>query len=126
MSWLLVALGGALGATARYGVAWLVPRASSSAFPWATLLVNVIGCAVAGALGAVLMARAPTDTTNLRAFLGVGVLGGFTTFSAFGIDTFTLARDGSPGLALINVAANLTLSLAAVALGWSAMRATLT
>jgi CrcB protein len=115
MNWLLVALGGALGS-----------RSGASTFPWAILAVNVVGCALAGALVGALSARPQADSQSLRAFAGVGVLGGFTTFSAFGADTFVLAQSGRPVLAALNVVANVALSLAAVAAGYAAARAALT
>lgn len=83
---LLVASGGALGASLRYGVSWLAARwAPDAAWPWATFAVNVIGCALMGLAVGALAARSG-DTADLRLFLAVGVLGGFTTFSAFSLE----------------------------------------
>jgi len=112
----MVALGGALGASARYGVSSFVQRLGSAALPWGTLAVNVVGCACAGAAVGWLE-RHPTPST-LRLFLAVGVLGGFTTFSAFGVETLGLQRDGRMGAAFANVALNLVLGLAATFVGW--------
>jgi CrcB protein len=97
MNTILVMLGGAVGAAARYQIGTLAPRA---AFPWATLLVNIVG----GLLMGLLVAREPSD--QLRLLLGVGVLGGFTTFSAFSLETVTLMQRGAAGTALAYVAAS--------------------
>lgn len=115
-NWLLVALGGALGASARYGVSTWVQRMGSAALPWGTLAVNVLGCALAGA--AVGWFERGESQPSVRLFLAVGLLGGFTTFSAFGVDTLGLHRDGRLGAAFANVALNLALGLAATFVGW--------
>jgi len=112
---LWVAVGGALGACARYAAALALHRPGVS-LPWATLAVNVAGCLLAGALlgwGERHSLAAPA-----RLFLVTGLLGGFTTFSAFGVETLALWREGRAGLAALNVAANLVLGLGAAALGW--------
>jgi fluoride exporter len=93
-----VAAGGAIGAVARYqaGLAWpTVP----GGFPWTTLLVNVVGSLAIGALLTAVTARRRAAHPLLRPFLATGVLGGFTTFSAFALDTAALAREGRFGLA---------------------------
>jgi CrcB protein len=115
--WLLLAigLGGCIGSIARYTVTALVQPAAGSAFPYGTLVVNVTGCFAAGLVGGLLEARALSETS--RAFLLIGVLGGFTTFSAFGNDTVVLARSGATGAAATNVVASVMLTLAAVSLG---------
>lgn len=94
MSYLLAAAGGALGALARAGVAGLLPR-DADGWPWATLLVNVLGCLLLGLLLAVLAVRRP-DAEQLRVFLGTGVLGGFTTYSAFALEVTDLVVAGRP------------------------------
>lgn len=112
-----VALGGALGAVARYGVSLALQRTNSSAtFPLATLAVNVVGCLAAGAALAY-FERHPV-AANARLFVLTGVLGGFTTFSAFGVETLALHREGRPTLAALNVGLNLALGLAAALVGW--------
>ena len=93
MSYVFAALGGALGALARWAVATALPHARG-AWPWATLLVNLTGCLVIGALLAVLLARFP-HSPWLRPFLAVGVLGGYTTYSTFAVDAVQLTRSGS-------------------------------
>ena len=115
MQWLAVALGGACGAVARYGVnLWLAP-VSVGRFPFATLAVNVFGCAAIGVLHVLIVERALLPAV-WRELLMVGMLGAFTTFSAFSIDTLGLWQNHQPLLAVVNVAANLLLCLGAVAL----------
>ena len=119
---LLVGGGGFIGSVLRYAcgsfVATLVGPASVSArFPAGTLLVNVLGCLLIGLLGAVGQHASPWSN-GARLFLFTGVLGGFTTFSAFGYETFELARTGSVSVALLNVAAQLVVGLAAVLAGY--------
>ena len=116
IAFLLVGLGGALGSMARYGVGLAVP---SSGFPYATLIVNMIGCFCIG-LALPTAERAAALSPDFRSLVVVGFLGGFTTFSAFGYETLSLARS-APGLALLNVAANIILGLLAVALGRQAV-----
>jgi CrcB protein len=94
MAWLLVALGGGLGACARYALSGLIlPYTVQAKFPWPTFTVNVLGCFLAGLLFAI-AEKYNVFSPNLRLFLFTGVLGGFTTFSAFGIETFYLLRRG--------------------------------
>lgn len=103
---LLVAVGGALGAAARYGiqVAWSVPT-------WPTLAINALGCLLIG----ILMAR--TANALLRALLGTGVLGGFTTFSTYTVDTYSLIHDGQPGGAAAYLTGTVAVCLSAAWLG---------
>lgn len=109
-----VAAGGAIGATMRFGVSlWLGPVTK---FPTPTLLVNMLGCFVAGVLLVLFMLRAPGGSAQL--LLMTGLLGGFTTFSAFSMDTLRLVESGQNGLALVNVLANVFGSLLAVFCGW--------
>jgi len=115
MTYVLAALGGAVGALARWGVGEALPR-SSGTWPWATLAVNLAGCLLIGVLLAVLSARRPDDE-RLRTFLGAGVLGGFTTFSAFAVEVADLVRAGAPSLAVLYVAVSVVGGLVAVAVG---------
>lgn len=117
-----VAAGGALGAAARSGLAaaWTTPPGG---FPWATLLVNLTGCAVLGAL-LELLARLTVPPRLARPFLGTGLLGGFTTFSAYALETRTLVAAGRPGLAAGYLAGTLVGALAAVWLGMLGVRLT--
>jgi CrcB protein len=121
---LLVGLGGFLGSVLRYGVGTGVQRLSrAGAFPFGTLLVNVAGCFAIGFLTYVADERA-LWSAEARGFVFVGVLGGFTTFSAFGNETMALLRSGRPAEAFANVAAHLILGLGAVALGRALAQAT--
>jgi CrcB protein len=115
VAYLLAALGGALGSLARWGVGLALPR-SSGHWPWATLTVNLAGCLLIGVLLAVLAARRPDDD-HLRTFLGTGVLGGFTTFSAFALEVGDLLRAGAPVAAAGYVAVSVLGGLLAVAVG---------
>ena len=104
MTWLMVAVGGALGSMARYGVTYGVTRWNSAAMPYATAFVNVAGCGVAGlALGLIAAGRLPL-TVEQRGLLFSGILGGFTTFSGVGIDTLALTQQGRTGFAVVNIA----------------------
>jgi CrcB protein len=119
---LLVAGAGAAGAVARYAVALAAERTWGGHFAFGTLLVNVLGCL---ALGFLLEVERGSDlvTHSVRLLVAVGFLGAFTTFSTFGYETLRYVQDGSPHLALLNVAANLTLGLLAVWLGVGLARA---
>lgn len=107
-----VALGGALGAPARYGISQLVPTAKD-AFPWATFWTNVSGAFALGFILIWLIDRYP-PSTYLRPFLATGFLGAYTTFSTFAVDADLLVKDGRPGLAVLYVIASLTAGLLAV------------
>ena len=98
---LFALLGGALGAAGRYGIATLVQRQSAGIFPWGTLAVNALGSFCIGILWHIL--EQSDASAGLRIFLVVGLLGGFTTFSAFSMETFNLIRDGAFKLAFLNV-----------------------
>ena len=111
---LLVGAGGFLGAVARYGAACLAGLLWKHQFPLGTLLVNLVGCFLIGLL---LPGERSLAGEQGRLFLVVGVLGGFTTFSAFGWETLHLWRTGSPGLAAAYVLGSVLLGLAATALG---------
>ncbi len=117
---LQVAFGGALGASARYLANVGAMRLLGPGFPWATLAVNVAGSFLMGVLVVVLAQR---DATRLAPFLMTGVLGGFTTFSAFSLDALTLWERGQAGPAAAYVAGSVTASLAAIVAGMAAARA---
>lgn len=110
MSLWQVAIGGAIGASLRYGVNLALSRGG---FPWHTLAVNVLGSALMGAL---MVALAHRGHQHLAPLLMTGVLGGFTTFSAFSMDSMALIQRGQMGLALAYMAGSVLLSLAAFAL----------
>jgi len=116
---LLIGVGGFIGSVFRYAVGGAVQTLSQSvAFPYGTLAVNILGCFCMGILSELVDTRA-LISTDTRAFLIVGILGGFTTFSAFGNETMNLIRDGEAALALINVGTQVLLGLGAVWLGYT-------
>ena len=120
---LFVGLGGFTGSVLRYGAGeWVQRFAGDSAFPYGTLFVNAAGCLTIGILAGLTESR-DLLSEDARSFLYVGVLGGFTTFSAFGYQTLTLIRDGHTAMALANVGLQLALSLGAAAGGYLAARA---
>ena len=115
---LFVGVGGFLGSIGRYLLVGLVQSPTAGTFPFGTLAVNVAGCTLIGGLSVLIEAR-PFLTSDGRAFLVIGVLGGFTTFSAFGNETVSLLRHASPMLAGANVLANVALALCGVWVGRS-------
>ena len=117
----LVALGGALGSVARYSVNVWTTRLFGPLFPWGTLTVNVVGGFVMGLLAALIALRGGSN--ELRVFLLTGVLGGFTTFSAFSLDTMTLWERGEAATAALYVAASVALSIGALVAGLALGRA---
>lgn len=116
---LSVALGGAIGSVLRYLTNLGVMRAVGPGFPWATLAVNVVGSFVMGVLVELLAQRGGQRFAPL---LMTGLLGGFTTFSAFSLDTVTLWERDQPELALAYVGASILLSLAAIVLAMHLLR----
>ncbi|MFJ8850375.1 fluoride efflux transporter CrcB [Streptomyces sp. NPDC102437] len=115
----VIALGGAIGASARYGAALIWPTAPGG-FPWTTLLVNAVGCAVIGVF-MVVISEAWTAHRLVRPFFGTGVLGGFTTFSTYAVDIQRLLDGGRLRAGLGYLGLTLFAALAAV---WSAVWAT--
>lgn len=118
-----VAAGGALGSVARHLVNTGIARLVSANFPWGILLVNAVGCFAMGLVAAGLLRFSLPDTVRL--FLATGFLGGFTTFSAFALDTMKLVQAGQPGLAAIYVLSSTAMSLGAIFAGFLLMRAAL-
>lgn len=114
---LIVAAGGALGAAARYGVGTLVGRLGASGWPWATLGVNVVGGLLMGALTGWLAFRGGLHAESIRLFAAVGILGGFTTFSAFSLETALMIEKRQLALAGGYVAASVVLSILALFIG---------
>lgn len=115
---LLVGLAGFAGTLCRYWLAGALTRRSGGAFPAGTLVVNVSGCFAAGVLFQLMQGRHDFSETARAAVL-VGLVGGFTTFSAYGLQTFELLRDGRVGLAAANVAASNVLGVLAVCAGYA-------
>jgi CrcB protein len=117
----VIAAGGAVGASSRYGVALALPHPPDG-WPWSTLLVNASGCLLIGVL-IVLIVEVWAAHRLIRPFLGVGVLGGYTTFSTYAVEAQQLLEAGRPGLALLYMSATVVAALAAVQLGVSLTRA---
>ncbi|MFE2726020.1 fluoride efflux transporter FluC [Kitasatospora sp. NPDC059327] len=111
----VVALGGAIGASARYGAGLLWPTVPGG-FPWTTLAVNGAGCAVIGVFLVVITEGRPAHPL-LRPFFGTGVLGGFTTFSTYAVDARQLLAQGRPGAGAAYLGLTLAVALSAV---WAA------
>ncbi len=115
---LIVAAGGALGAVARYGVGvWTQRLFSAAQWPWATLTVNVVGGLLMGLLAGWLAFRGGAHGESLRLFAAVGVLGGFTTFSAFSLEAALMIERRQLAMAGGYVAASVVLSIAALFIG---------
>lgn len=117
---ILVALGGAIGASARHLTNGAAIRLFGAGFPYGTLFVNVLGSLAMGILMGWLLARSGSD--SLRLFLATGILGGFTTFSAFSLDAVSLYQRGEAMAALIYVVASVVISILALVAGLAAMR----
>jgi CrcB protein len=118
MTWIAVAVGGALGSMARHWVNLEIAHRLERSVPWATFTVNVVGCFVIGALAGRIASGRLHLTSTMRTFVFVGVLGGFTTFSSFGLDTFTLGHGGDHATAFWNVAGQVGLGIGGVWLGF--------
>ncbi|MAQ85721.1 MAG: fluoride efflux transporter CrcB [Maritimibacter sp.] len=115
----MVALGGAVGASARYLTGLAAIRLIGPGFPWGTLIVNVAGSFLMGVL---VVALAELGGNRFAPLLMTGLLGGFTTFSAFSLDAVTLYERGAIGTAALYVSASVVLSLAALFAGLAAAR----
>jgi CrcB protein len=114
---ILIAVAGLLGTLLRYWLSGHVAKQYGETFPWGTIAVNLIGCLVTGAVFFVTEERLLLSPT-VRTVILIGLLGGFTTFSAYGLQTFTLLRDGQIGLAMLNVVMSNTLGVFMVWLGY--------
>ena len=114
---IFIALAGLAGTLVRYWLAGFVSRQYGETFPWGTLMVNLIGSFLAGALFHLAEERLLISPA-LRSIILIGLLGGFTTFSSYGLQTFTLLRDGQIGLATLNVAVSNVLGLLMVWMGY--------
>ncbi len=117
MESLIVFLGGGIGATARFLLGTAIQRATGPGFPWGTFAINMLGCLFAGVVAELIRVR-PEWQGNMRLFLMVGILGGFTTFSSFGYETVALLQSGKFLEAMLNAGGQLILGLALVALGF--------
>ena len=112
---LLVGCGGATGAILRYLVGMRVQQALGPGFPWGTFFINVTGCLLIGFLSGLFLARSFHPSAGL--LMITGVLGGYTTFSSFGLETINLLTTGRPGTAALYAGASLFVGLFAVWLG---------
>lgn len=123
-SFLLVAAGGAIGASLRHGAGLLSVRHLPANWPWGTFSVNLIGGLAMGLVAGWFAYKATEGGQDLRLFLATGVLGGFTTFSAFSLETLNMLRSGEAAKAGAYAALSVILSVAALGLGlWIARRA---
>lgn len=113
-----IGLAGFAGTLARYWLSGVVARRYGETFPYGTLAVNAVGCFLAGALFCLMYERFVASPAA-RSMIFIGLLGGFTTFSSYGLQTFTLLRDGEVALALLNVAAS---NVAGLFLVWAGYR----
>ncbi len=119
LTYLLVAIGGAIGSVARAWVGVVAVRTLGASFPWGTMIINVVGSLVIGIVAATALSPTRTILTQeLRIFLMVGFCGGFTTFSSFSLQTFELLREGRAGAALANVALSVVFCVVATAAGY--------
>ena len=115
-------MAGLLGTLGRYWLSGLIARRYGETFPWGTLVVNALGCLVTGAVYYVSEERFLVSPT-VRSVILIGLLGGFTTFSSYGLQTFTLLREGEFGLALLNVTLSNVLGLLLIWAGYTLMKA---
>ena len=114
-----VSIGGAAGSVVRYGVSLALPHDVSTGVPWSTFAVNALGCLLIGVLMVLIEGRHPL----LRPLLGIGFLGGFTTFSTFAVDAVVLANRGAYWVALAYVFGTLAAAMAGVSAGvWCTRR----
>ena len=113
----LVGTGGALGSLARFGTSVGCARLFGPQFPWGTLVVNLLGCFIYGLAFALIVRNMVPFGPEVRMFLLAGFLGGFTTFSSFGMETVLFAAEGGAGLAVVNILANNVAGLGLCALG---------
>jgi CrcB protein len=119
--WLVVFVGGGLGSMLRHGVNLLAARIGGIGFPFGTLAANITGCFVMGLFAGYFAFRGDASQT-WRLFLMTGMLGGYTTFSAFSLDALLLYERGEAGLAALYVASSVALALAGVMLGMALTR----
>jgi CrcB protein len=119
MTWMAVAFGGAFGSMARHAVNILFAHVLERSVPYATASVNIFGAWTIGLLAALIATGRLHMSTEWRTFVFVGILGGFTTFSSFMLDTFTVGHGGDHALAFWNVALQTAFGLAAV---WTGFR----
>ncbi|AXK83074.1 fluoride efflux transporter CrcB [Pseudolabrys taiwanensis] len=121
MGYLIVFLGGGLGATVRHGINLGIARVLGTGFPYATLLINITGSLIMG-LAAAYFAFKGDTSQHWRLFFTTGILGGYTTFSTFSLDTALLYERGDVGLAALYVLLSVTISIAGLFAGFAVVR----
>jgi fluoride exporter len=118
MLWIAVAIGGALGSMARHAVNVVFARVTGAPTPLGTAAVNLVGSLVIGYLAGLIAAERLSMTTTMRTFVFVGILGGFTTFSSYMLDSLALMESSRQGAAALNLAGQLLAGLALVVVGY--------
>ena len=119
MTWFAIAVGGGLGSMARHAVNLWLARLHGGPSPYSTAIVNIVGCAAIGVLAGLVAGGQLRLSPTARAGIFVGVLGGFTTFSSFGLDTLTLAHEGRHAAALGNILLQVGVGLPSVFAGYA-------
>lgn len=122
MGFLIVFLGGGIGAALRHGVNLVTPRLLGNGFPYATLFENITGSLVMGMLAGYFAFRSGGSTQLWRLFLTTGILGGYTTFSTYSLDSILLYERGEIGMATLYALASVALSIGGLAAGLTLMR----
>src|ERR1043165_1129224 len=122
MGFLIVFVGGGLGAALRHGMNLLSARLFGTAFPWHTLIENVTGSLVMGLLAGYFAFKADPSSQHWRLFLTTGILGGYTTFSAFSLDSVLLYERGETGLAALYVLGSFALAIGGLVAGLALVR----
>ncbi len=117
---LLLIAGGAIGTLARYGISGLTHKFMEGVFPWGTLMVNLTGALIIGFIWG--LWETERISSNVRTFVFIGILGGYTTFSSYALETLNLFRDGETKLALVNILASNILGILLVFLGFVAAK----
>ena len=121
MGYVIVFLGGGIGAAMRHGINLATARALGTAFPYGTLLINISGSFIMGLVAAYFAFKGDASQ-HWRLFLTTGILGGYTTFSAFSLDAALLYERGEIGMAALYVAASVALSIAGLFAGFALVR----
>jgi len=121
LTYFWVGVGGAIGSVARYWIALAITALAGPSIPWGTILINVVGSFIIAFFGTLTGVAGSVNVPNdARAFVMVGICGGFTTFSSFSLQTLDLAKEGRLLLALANVVGSVLLCLIAVTVGYAA------
>ena len=122
MNFILVFIGGGIGSIARYLVTTIAKNFTNIDFPFGTLIVNIVGSFLMGIFTALIVSKIIANSESMRLLLAVGFLGGFTTFSSFSMETFTLIEKHEIFYAIVNIVANVTFGLLAAYLGFKLIR----